>query len=114
MAAAVQAVADLKFGPSGIFRSLHPGSAWARHADVIQQVPAHGERAIAATTAYCEYLWRRYGRFPVHMPPYRSVLNFQAGHLDAEFYDRFYQPAALSERQRRDFEKNTPANRPPS
>lgn len=103
MADAVRAVAEIKFGPKGIFRSRNQGSAWARHEAVVQQVPGFGEEAIAAAIAYCEYLWRRYGRFPVYMPPYRSVLNFQASHLDAEFYDQFYQPAALAETQRQDF-----------
>ena len=64
---------------------------------------------MAAATAHCEYLWHRYGRFPVYMPPFRTVLSFQASHLDAEFYDQFYQPSALSESQRQDFAKNTPA-----
>ena len=62
---------------------------------------------IAAVTAYCEYLWARYGRFPVYMPPYRTVLGFQACHLDAEFYDKFYRPEALGETQRKDFERQT-------
>lgn len=108
MADAVRAVAEIKFGVNGIFRSQNLGSAWTKHADVIQQVPAFSEPAIAATTAHCEYLWNRYGRFPVHMPPYRTVLNFQASHLDAEFYDKFYQPDSLSKTQRKDFAKNSP------
>lgn len=103
MAEAVRAVADLKFGASGLFRSAHQGSAWREHREVVQQVPACSEAAVAAATAHCEYLWQRYGRFPVYMPPYRTVLNFQASHLDAEFYDRFYRPEALSPTQREDF-----------
>jgi hypothetical protein len=103
MAAAVRAVADIKFGARGIFRDASGGSAWQKHADVVQQIPATSEAAIAATTAYCEYLWQRYGRFPVYMPPYRTVLGFQACHLDAEFYDRFYKPEALAQNQRQDF-----------
>ena len=109
MADAVRAVAELKFGTNGIFRSQNHGSAWTKHAEVVQQVPAFSEAAIAAATAHCEYLWNRYGRFPVHMPPYRTVLSFQASHLDAEFYEKFYQPEALSETQREDFGKNSPA-----
>jgi hypothetical protein len=106
MAGAVRAVVEIKYGKDGIFRGRNQGSAWTNHADVVRQVPACSEAAIAATTAYCEYLWQRYGRFPVHLPPYRTVLSFQACHLDAEFYDRFYQPGALNETQRRDYEKN--------
>ena len=105
MADAVRAVVDIKYGANGIFRSEGHGSAWTRHGDVVQRVPRVGEAAIAATISYCEYVWDRYGRFPVYMPPYRTVLGFQAAHLDAEFYDRFYRPEALGESQRRDFEE---------
>jgi hypothetical protein len=109
MSAAVRAVADLKFGANGIFRSQNHGSAWTKHDEVVRQVPVFSEAAIAAATAHCEYLWERYGRFPVYMPPYRTVLNFQASHLDAEFYDKFYRPEALGQTQRNDFAGNAPA-----
>jgi hypothetical protein len=103
MAEAVQAVVEIKFGRSGVFRSSGHGSAWIKQGEVTQQVPPISDAAIGATIAYCEYVWKRYGRFPVYMPPYRTVLGFQACHLDAEFYDKFYRPDALGETQRRDF-----------
>lgn len=109
MAAAVRAVAELKFGANGIFRRQNQGSSWQDHTGVVQQIPAFGAAAVAATTAHCEYLLSRYGRFPVHMPPYRTVLNFQASHLDADFYDRFYRAEALGRTQREDFAANSAA-----
>ena len=105
MTDAVRAVVDAKFGAQGIFRGGQNESAWKDHAGMSAQVPAISEAAIAATTAVCEYLWKRYGRFPVHMPPYKTVLGFQAAHLDVEFYDKFYRPEALSETQRADFKR---------
>ena len=105
MAEAVRAVAASKFGPHGVFREHPAGSAWARHEEVTAKIPALSEAAIAATIAYCEYLWERYGRFPVYLTPYRTVLGFQACHLDAEFYDSFYRPEALGKSQREDFER---------
>jgi hypothetical protein len=105
MAEAVRAVAELKCGSNGIFRGKGSGSAWSGHDEVTRQVPAVTEAAISAATAYCEYLWQRYGRFPVYMPPYRTVLCFQACHLDAEFYDRFYRREALGESQRKDYQR---------
>ena len=107
MTEAVRAVVDLKFGVNGVFRGPQGDSAWARHAEVVREVPPTSEAAVAATTAYCEYVWKRYGRFPVYMPPYRTVLGFQACHLDAEFYDRFYRPEALGASQRKDFQRQT-------
>ena len=97
MTKAVRAVAELKFGPRGIFRNPGQTSAWAEHSWVTEAIPPVSEAAIAATIAYCEYLYKRYGRFPVYMPPYKTVLGFQACHLDREFYEKFYRPEALGE-----------------
>lgn len=99
MTEAVRAVVELKFGKGGLFRSEGAGGAWRQPREVTGQVPPISDAAVAATTAYCEYLWSRYGRFPVHLPPYRTVLSFQACHLDGEFYERFYRPESLGETQ---------------
>ena len=109
MTAAVRAVAALKFGPEGVFRGGSAGGAWLQPGAVTGAIPAVSERTIAAVCAYVEYVWGRYGRFPVHLPAFRTVLGFQVGHVDAEFYDRFYRPEALSERQRRDFARSAGA-----
>ncbi|MCB9099036.1 MAG: hypothetical protein H6632_05820 [Anaerolineales bacterium] len=100
MAAAVRAVADRKFGPTGIFTGGAHLSAWRDPAAVSAAASPTSPAAIAATTAYCDYVFKRYGRFPAYPPPLRTVLGFQANHVDAEFYDRFYRPEALSETQR--------------
>jgi len=105
MTQAVRAVVDLKFGEKGVLTNETGASAWANHAAVVRDIPTVNKQAVAATEAYCEYLFQRYGRFPVYMPPYRTVLGFQACHLDAEFYDKFYRPEALSQSQRDDFQQ---------
>jgi len=102
MADAVRAIIDIKFGGSGVFRAAQAG-AWLNGSDVTNRVAPPSDATIAAATAYCEYIWNRYGRFPAAMAPYRTGLGFQAGHVDAEFYDKFYRPEALSARQRKDF-----------
>ena len=109
MTEAVQAVADAKFGPNGVFRGPSASTPWAKGSEITGQLPPVSQSAIAAATAYCEYLWQRYGRFPVYLTPYRTVLAFQACHLDAEFYDRFYRPEALGESQREDFGRRHPS-----
>jgi hypothetical protein len=106
MADAVRAVVELKYGAGGVFGSAGHGSAWIKHDSVVREVPRVSEAAVEATIAYCEYLWSRYRRFPVYMPPYRTVLGFQAGHLDVDFYEKFYRPGALSETVRSDFERS--------
>jgi hypothetical protein len=102
MGDAVRAVVAAKFGVSGVFRSAGIGGAWQNHSAVTSGVTPIGEEAIAATIAYCEYLYARYGRFPVYLTPYRTVMCFQACHLDGEFYERFYRPEALGASQRAD------------
>jgi hypothetical protein len=106
MAEAVRAVADNKFGTHGIFREHPKGNAWANGVHLTRQIPSLSERAIAAATSYCEYLYQRYGRFPVYLTPFRTVLAFQSCHLDEEFYARFYRPEALGETQLSDFKRN--------
>jgi len=103
MEAAVRAVVDRKVGPQGIFRGGVIHSAWLEPARVTE-APAPSDAAIAATVAYCEYVFGRYGRFPAYAPPFRTALGFQVNHVDTEFYDRFYRPEALTEEQRRHME----------
>jgi hypothetical protein len=100
MEAAVQAYVDYKFGPQGVFRAKASGSGWRDPASAQAQVPAPSPAAVAATVAYCEYVYGRYGRFPAYSAPFRTVLGYQAAHVDVEFYDRFYKPTALTDTQR--------------
>ena len=100
MTAAVRAFVEYKFGAQGVFRGGARLSGWKDAASAALQIPAPSEAAIQATIAYCEYIYQRYGRFPAYAPPFRTVLGYQATHVDVEFYDKFFQPAALSETQR--------------
>lgn len=103
MSAAVSAMVARKSGRDGVFRADPGITSWKEHASIARRVPQVGDRAIAAANAYVEYVWRRYGRFPVNVPPFRCGLAHQVVHLDAEFYDQFYRPEALGDRQRADF-----------
>lgn len=111
MTAAVRAVVDLKFGRSGIFRSPDCDAAWADTPGTVRQIDGLSDAAVAATAAYCEYIWSRYGRFPAYFAPYKTILCHHANHLDPEFYRKFYRPEALSETQRMDFERTATTNR---
>jgi len=101
MADAVRHVVGRKFGARGCFREPGAGAAWKRGDEITAAVPPVSDKAIAATIAYCEYLRDRYGRFPVNMAPFRTVVRFQAAHLDLGFYDRYYREEALGEAHRR-------------
>jgi hypothetical protein len=102
MREAVQAVVEMKFSRQA-FDSKNANTFWKSPQQTLGEVPRLTTSAIEATVAYCEYVWQRYGRFPAHFPAFRTVVGFQAAHLDVEFYDRFYRHEALSETQRHDF-----------
>jgi hypothetical protein len=98
MTAAVQALVERKYGPGGAFRGAAKGS-WRDPATPSKIAPP-SDRAIAATAAYCEYLFGRYGRFPAYPAAFLTTIGYQAVHLDLDFYNRFYRPEALTETQR--------------
>jgi hypothetical protein len=104
MKEAVQAVVKVKYGPAGLFRAGAQRSAWRDPQKIATSVADISDAAVSATIAYCEYIHNRYGRFPATMPPFRTVLGFQACHLDLAFYDRYYRPESLSETERRHME----------
>ncbi len=102
MREAVEAVVEHKFGRNGVFSDASPVRPW-KEGTMAGRIEKISDRAIDATVAYCEYVWNTYKRFPAYMPPFRTVVGFQAGHLDLEFYDKFYPPGAIAEAQRRDY-----------
>jgi hypothetical protein len=85
---------------TGAFRDGGAATAWKNGGVVQSGIPPYSDKAIAATIAYCEYVYERYGRFPANSGPFRTILAYQAHHLDLEFYDRFYRPEAVTEMQR--------------
>jgi hypothetical protein len=93
MEEAVLAFVDYKYAQgSGTFRDGGAATAWRDGARVQAGIPPYSDEAIAATIAYCQYLYQRYGRFPSGSGPFRTLLAHQAHHLDPDFYDRFYRP----------------------
>lgn len=101
MEEAVLAFVDYKYAQGrGTFRDGGATTGWRDGAAVQAEIPPYSDKAVAATIAYCEYVYRRYGRFPAKCGPFRSILAHQAHHLDLDFYEKFYRPDALSETQR--------------
>lgn len=91
MREAVLAFVDYKYGEGqGTLRDGGAATAWQDGAAVQAGIPRYSERAIEATIAYCDYVYRRYGRFPANSGPFRTLLAYQAHHLDREFYATFY------------------------
>jgi len=95
MTDAVRAFVDSKFAEgTGAFRDGGQATAWLKPGGILSSIPPYSNSAVSATIEYCEYVYRRYGRFPAACGPFRTVLAYQAHHLDPDFYARFYRPEA--------------------
>ena len=91
MREAVLAFVDYKYGAGrGTLRDGGAASAWRDGSKVQAGIPDYSDQAIEATIAYCDYVYRRYGRFPANSGPFRTLLAYQAHHLAREFYATFY------------------------
>jgi hypothetical protein len=100
MKEAVLAFVDYKCGRAGTQHDGGAATSWREGASVQAGIPRYSDQTIAATIAYCEYIYERYGRFPRSNGPFRTVLAYQAHHLDLDFYGQFYRAEALTETQR--------------
>jgi hypothetical protein len=92
---AVRAFVQTKFGDDGAYRGGMQQSGWRDLAACAEKIPPTSPGAVLATIAYCDYVFRRYGRFPAYTAPFRTVIGFQVCRVDIDFYDRFYESGAL-------------------
>ena len=97
MEAAVYSVIERKWGKEGLFGTGTKESAWKDPAAISKAGTRPSQRTIDATVAYCEYLFKTYGRFPVYPAPYKTNVGFQCAHLDTEFYETHYRSGVLPE-----------------
>jgi hypothetical protein len=74
-------------------------TAWKDTQAVEATIPKFSDQCIAATIAYAEYVFKRYGNFPCYYAPFRMTFGYQAHHLDLSFYDKFYKPGAYTSTQ---------------
>src|SRR5260370_13088817 len=100
MEAAVLAFLDFKkanaWNPP--LKPSYKGS-WKDPQAIALKIPQFTDECIAATIAYCTYVYETYGRFPAYFGPMRTTLAHHAHHLDLEFYDNFYHPGAYTATQ---------------
>jgi hypothetical protein len=94
---AVRAFVQTKFGTDGTYRGGAQQSSWLDAASCAAKIPAPSAAAMQATIAYCDYVFRRYGRFPAYTAPFRTIIGFQVCRVDVDFYARFYASDAVSE-----------------
>ena len=104
MGAAVEALAQRKFGPGGPFHPETPGS-WKDTRTVRGSAEAHNEEFKACVTIQAQYIYNRFGKFPGTVPSILAFAYLQAHHLDLEFYDQHYAPGAYLETHARHMER---------
>jgi hypothetical protein len=102
---AVRAFVQTKFGADGSYRGGSQRSTWRDAASSGAKIPAPNDASVQATIAYCDYVFRRYGRFPAYTAPFRTIIGFQVCRVDVDFYDRFYRPEALPDKVRANTER---------
>lgn len=71
-------------------RSKRSSDSWMRSPSGSTPTGAPSAASVDATIAYCDYVFRRYGRFPAYTAPFRTIIGYQAGYIDVDFYERFY------------------------
>jgi hypothetical protein len=99
MEEAVHAFVDDKFGEGGLYADGRSG-AWRDTPGLQAGIERYSQKNIDAVVSYCEYVYGEYGRFPGNFGPLRSLMAYQAHHVDMDFYDRFYEPGAYEDAHR--------------
>ena len=93
MAAAVEAFAERKFGPGGVYNPETPG-AWKESDRIRGAAQPYGEDFKACVAHQSQYVYDAFGKFPGTVPTLFIMNYVQAQHIDLGFYDRFFKPGA--------------------
>ena len=93
MTAAVEAFAERKFGPGGVYNPETPG-AWKESDRIRGAAQPYGEDFKACVAHQSQYVYDTFGKFPGTVPTLFIMNYVQAQHIDLVFYDRFFKPGA--------------------
>ena len=89
MAAAVEALAERKFGPGGPHNEQTSGP-WSESAAVRGAAERFTDQFKACVALQAQYVLDTFGKFPGTVPSIFLLNYVQAHHLDLDFYDRFF------------------------
>jgi hypothetical protein len=93
MRAAVESVAERKFGAGGPFNKETPG-AWKDSAKVRGAAEVHSEEFKECVALQAQYTYDTFGKFPGTVPSIHVLMYLQAHHLELDFYDQHFEPGA--------------------
>jgi hypothetical protein len=104
MRAAMEAVAERKFGKGGPFNPQTPGP-WKESSRIRSSAQIHSEEFKDCVATMAQYVFDRFGKFPGTVPTIFILTYLQAHHLDLDFYDHYFPPGTYLETQARHFEQ---------
>jgi hypothetical protein len=93
MAAAVEALAQRKFGPGGVYNPATPG-AWDESSRIRGAAQPYTEEFKACVAHQSQYILDTFGKFPGTVPTLFIMNYVQAQHIDLDFYDHHFRPGA--------------------
>ncbi|MGN6380093.1 MAG: hypothetical protein ACTHNU_14160 [Gaiellales bacterium] len=93
MAAAVEALAQRKFGPGGVYNPATPG-AWSESDRIRGSAQPYSAEFKACVAHQSQYILDTFGKFPGTVPTLFIMNYVQAQHIDLDFYDRHFRPGA--------------------
>jgi hypothetical protein len=96
MRAAVEAVAQRKFGQGGPFNANTPGP-WKESSRIRSSAQVHSDEFKECVATMAQYVFDRYGKFPGTVPTIFVLMYLQAHHLDLDFYDQYFTAGAYLE-----------------
>jgi hypothetical protein len=93
MRAAVEALAERKFGPGGVYHPDTPGP-WTESDRIRGSAQPYTEEFKECVAVQAQYVFDRFGKYPGTVPTLFIMNYVQAQHIDTGFYDRFFKPGA--------------------
>lgn len=96
---AVDQVLEQKYGAAGgsygdvnVFSRSYREKKYAE--EYLRLASHFSPKVIAYVKEICNYIWDTYGRFPAHVDAfYTPGIWLQFGHLETEYYEKFFDPA---------------------
>ena len=110
MRAAVEAVAQRKFGPGGPFHKDTPGP-WKKSSKVRSAAQPHEDLFKECVALQTQYVYDTFGKFPGTVPSMFLIMYLQAHHIDLDFYDEFYSPGSYLKTHAEHMQKWHPDNK---
>jgi hypothetical protein len=93
MSEAVEALAQRKYGPGGVYNEGTPG-AWKDSSSVRKSAHHASQEFKESVALQAQYIYDTYGKFPATVPSIFAFMYLQTHHLDLSFYDHYFKPGA--------------------